>query len=190
MTELKEKIVLKEKDAVAQLPTVEQLIVKLGWTSEVDLDLMAFYEMKDGGNGGVFSNEISQDEATLGDLNAFPFIKLSGDAGVGAAAGEKVEEMKIIKLDQIAKLHIIALNYTDRANNDASFSSYNGHIDIMDDKGNAFEVPLTSTEKGCVAHIATIDNTSPIGATLKMMDSVMSIGQMVETIAGAVALTK
>jgi len=185
--ELKEKIVLKDKGDVANLPTVKQLLVTLTWASSVDLDLMAFYEKKDGTKGGVYTKNLG---GSQGDLNKFPFINLSDDAGVGAKSGAKEETMKIVKLDEIAKLYLVALNYTDAKNKnaEASFSTYDGKVTIMDEAGKAFEVPLAATEKGTVAHLCTIDNSSPIGATLKREDKVMTFAAFVESIPGANAL--
>jgi len=188
--EIKPKYELKSKGETAALPTVEQLLVKLGWSSTVDLDLMAFYETKDGAVGGVYSNEISNDETTLGNLNDFPFVQLSGDSGVGKSSdGEEVEELRITKLDNIKTLSLVALNYTGAKDKDAtaSFSAYNGHIQIIDEQGNNFDVPLADAAPGTVAHIATINN-SPVGATLKREDTVMSFSDFITKIPGAQAL--
>lgn len=187
--EIKTKVELKEKGSVANLPTVKQLLVSLTWTSEVDLDLMAFYTKKDGTHGGVFSENLG---GSHGDLNGFPFMRLSGDEGVGATGGDNEENMQIVNLDEIDKLYVVALNYTDAKakNADASFSAYNGKVSVINDKGEAFEVPLASTDKGTVALIATIDNSSPIGATLKREDQVMDFVNFVNTVPGAIALTK
>lgn len=191
--EIKSKVELKTKGEIASLPTVKQLVVTLSWSSAVDLDLMAFYTTKDGTHGACYSDQISQDIKSLGDLNNFPFMKLSGDAGVGKETeGDESEELKIIKLDDIAMVRLVALNYkaVKAKDAEASFSDLNGHITILTEKGEVFDVPLNNTDKGTVAHIATIDNTSPIGAQLKMEDTVMNLGQLVETIPGADALTK
>lgn len=191
MVDLKPKIVLEAKGDTKSLPSIKQLIVTLGWKSNVDLDLMAFYEPKSGeANGVSFKN--------LGDLNAFPFIKLSGDAGVGESGGDegdaKEEELKIVDLNEIGKLHLVAVNYTDATKNQidsaASFANYDGHIEIKDEQGNVFDVPLTATEVGTVAHIATIDNTSLISATLEMKNEVMQFNQFIEVIPGAMAVFK
>ena len=45
-------------------------------------------------------------------------------------------------------------------------------------------------ENGTVAHVATIDNSGAIGATLKREDTVYSFGEFVEKIPGASVLTK
>ena len=76
---------LKQKGASANLGAFKQLKVSLIWTSAVDLDLMAFYKTKDGRTGGVYSDNYAG--GSLGDLNAFPFLQLSGDEGVGATGG-------------------------------------------------------------------------------------------------------
>ena len=195
---LPEKIVLADKGQQVDLPTVKKLVATLSWKNgndgkEVDLDLMAFFEPKDGGEaGGVFTNLLPGGD--LGDLNKFPFIKLSGDAGVGGAAGEHQEELKITNLDKIGKLHLIAVNYTESqkntTNSPASFSEYNGHIEVKDDTGHSFDIPLKSTTPGTVAHVLTIDNTGGIGAVLEMKDEVMQFNQFVEAIPGAKLIGK
>ena len=76
--EIKPKIEIKAKGDSVNLPTVKQLVVKLGWSTGTDLDLMAFYEKKDGTKGAVYSDEISKDAKSLGDLNVFPFMMLDG----------------------------------------------------------------------------------------------------------------
>jgi len=188
---LPEKIVLADKGQQVDLPTVKKLVATLGWKNvdgqSVDLDLMAFFEPKAGGEaGGVFTNLLG---GSLGDLNKFPFIKLSGDAGVGGGAGEQTEELKITNLDDIGKLHLVALNYTEaqksQTDSASSFSDFNGHIEVKDDAGNVFDVPLKASVPGTVAHVATIDNSGGIGATLEMKDTVMQYNQFIESIPGA-----
>jgi len=189
--EIKPKYELKDKET-ALLPAVKQLLVKLGWTSAVDLDLMAFWETKAGEKGGVFTAEISGDIKTLGSLDQFPFMQLSGDAGVGKEEeGEEEEELRITKLDDIQKLYLVALNYDAAKEKDlnASFADYNGHIRIVDDEGNNFDIPLESQEKGTVALVATIENTAT-GAKLKREDTVMSFVQFVQNTPGAMELVK
>lgn len=165
MTEqIKEKIVLKEKGQEASI-SLKQLVATLKWTDNVDLDLMGFYEAKDGRKGAVFTNLLPG--GFMGDLNAFPFIQLSGDAGVGEAGGDNEEVMRITKLDDIKTLYIITLNYTDASQRKKSkFSNYNGRVELVDDKGGIIEVPLDSSDVGNVAIIAKIDNSSPIGPKL------------------------
>jgi uncharacterized protein involved in tellurium resistance len=185
--EIRSKLQLKSKGETVNLPTVKQLKVTLSWKSSVDLDLMAFGTKKDGSTFGVYSNEISNDIKTMGNLNEFPFMSLSGDAGVGAVGGDNEEVLKIMKLDDVATLKLIALNYTDASakNSEASFAAYDGIVTVMDENGDAFEVPLTATEKGTAAVIATIDNSSAMGATLKRDDQVLSFVNFIETVPGA-----
>jgi uncharacterized protein involved in tellurium resistance len=190
MVEIRTKYVLKDKDETASLPTVEQLVIDLEWSSSVDLDLMAFWETKQGETGGVFSMNLG---GSHGDLNRFPFLQLSGDEGVGASGGDNKETLLITKLDpSISKLRIVALNYTDakKQNATASFKDYNGRITITNEKREAFEVPLQSPEIGTAAWIATIDNTGPV-AKLKREDKVFPFsGQFIESVPGSIALTK
>ncbi|MCP4696753.1 MAG: stress response protein [Gammaproteobacteria bacterium] len=164
MMELKTKVTLKQKGQEAYIP-LKQLMVKLKWHSAVDLDLMAFYKTKDGRSGGVYSNNYAG--GFLGDMNAFPFIELSGDAGVGAAGGDNEEVLRISKIDEMETIYICTLNFTDAsAGRNSAFNAYDGHIEIQDDKGESIGVPLDARETGTVAVIAKIDNTGFMGAKL------------------------
>jgi len=183
MVQLKQKVTLAEKGDDAYV-SVKELMVTLKWTADVDLDLMAFYTTKDGQTGGVFSD--SYPGGTLGSLNSFPFIQLSGDMGVGATGGDNEEVLRITKLDDIAELYIVALNYTDASQNkEVSFNAYDGSVVVTDDKGETIEIPLNSTDRGHVAVIAKIDNTSPMGAKLINMNDIMDLGDFIGTVPGA-----
>lgn len=186
MVDLKAKVVLNKKGEEAYV-SVKQLMVTLKWTASVDLDLMAFYQTKDGREGGVFSDNFPGGE--LGSLNEFPYIQLSGDEGVGATGGDNEEVLRITKLDDLATLYICTLNYTDASQKkDSSFSEYDGGIMVIDDKGESIAVPLNSTEHGQVAVIAKIDNTSPMGAKLINENKIIDLGTFVSTIPGAKSL--
>jgi uncharacterized protein involved in tellurium resistance len=183
MTEIKAKVTLKTKGEEAYV-AVKQLLVSLKWTTAVDLDLMAFYKAKDGRVGGVFSNNYAG--GSMGGLNAFPFIQLSGDAGVGAEGGDNEETLRITKLDDLAEVYICTINFTDASRNrNATFRNYDGHVLVMDEKGESVAVPLDSVEPGTVAVIAKIDNSSVIGAKLINENRVMDMANFQETIPGA-----
>ena len=187
---LKPKVVLKAKEEVF-IP-VTQLMCTLNWTSDVDLDLMAFYTTKgdDGKVGGVFTSHITG--GSMGDLNAPPFMQLSGDAGVGAQGGENEEVLRIAKLENIKELYLVALNYTDAINgSEKTFSNYNGKIAVVGDAdGSNFECNLDAATPGVAAVICKIDNTNALGAKLINVNEVMSLEQLVASIPGASALTK
>ncbi|MHB9130454.1 MAG: stress response protein [Armatimonadota bacterium] len=183
MAELKAKVTLASKGDEAYV-SVKQLMVKLQWTANVDLDLMAFYKSKDGRIGGVFSDNYPG--GNLGNLNAFPFIQLSGDAGVGATGGDNEEVLRITKLDDIAELYIVTLNYTDASQKlDTIFAAYDGRVVVMDDKGETVEVPLNSSTPGHVAVICKIDNTSAMGAKLINVNDILDLGSFISSIPGA-----
>ena len=188
MAELKKKITLQTKGEEAYV-SVKQLMVTLRWTANVDLDLMAFYKAKNGGDGGVFSDNYPS--GTLGSLNSFPFIELSGDEGVGGKGGDNQEVLRITKMDDLAELYIVTLNYSDAVEKKASaFNQYDGSVIVMNDKGEAVEVPLNSSDKGHVAVICKIDNTSPMGAKLVNLNEIMDLGNFVNKIPGARALVE
>ncbi len=183
MVELKAKITLHQKGQEAFIP-VKQLLVKLTWTASVDLDLMAFYQAKDGRTGGVVSDNYPG--GSLGSLNEFPYIQLSGDEGVGATGGDNEEVLRISRLDELAIVYICTLNYTDAIEKrDSSFSQYDGGVIVVDEKGDSIAVPLNSDTPGTVAVIAKIDNTSPIGAKLINENRIISLETFAATIPGS-----
>jgi tellurite resistance protein TerA len=184
--EIKQKVQLKKKGDEGFV-AVKQLLVQLKWTASVDLDLMAFYKAKDGSVGAVFSSQYPG--GSMGDLNEAPFIMLDQDAAVGGSGGDHVETLRITKLDHIAELHIIALNYTDAsAQRSVNFATYDGNVTVLQDNGAALEVPLSSDTSGHVAHVCTIDNSSPMGAKLVNVNNVLSLQEFVSTVPGARAL--
>lgn len=122
----------------------------------------------------------------MGSLNTFPFIQLSGDAGVGAEGGDNEETLRISKLDDLTEVYICTINFTDASRNrNTTFSNYDGHILVIDDKGESIAVPLNSTESGTVAIIARIDNSSFIGARLINENRVIDMSTFQKTVPGA-----
>ncbi len=183
MSELKRKIILEAKGDEADI-SIRQLIVLLKWTADVDLDLLAFYNAKDGRTGGVFSENYPG--GTLGNLNKFPFIELDRDAGVRALRGEKEEILRISELGDMAELYIVTINYTDAiADKPSAFNDYDGSVIVMNEKWETVEVPLNSPEKGHAAVICKIDNTSYVRAKLVNLNKIMDFKDFMTTIPGA-----
>ena len=173
MAELKPKITLSTKGEEAFV-TIKQMVVTLRWRAAVDLDLMAFYKTKDGRVGGVFSSNYQG--GTMGSLNAFPFIQLSGDAGVGAAGGDNEEVLRIAKFDDMAEVYICAINFTDAvANSEKAFSNYDAEVIVQDDTGEAVAVPLNSTQAGTVAVIAKMEDGGMMGSKLVNVNQVVNM---------------
>ena len=183
MVELKPKIILKKKGEEAFI-SLKQLMVKLQWTAGVDLDLMAFYESKNGQVGAVFSNNYAG--GNMGSLNSFPYIQLSGDAGVGATGGNNEETLRITKLDDLAQLYICTINFTEaKAKQNTAFNRYDARVLIVDDTGEAIAVPLDSQTPGTVAIIAKIDNTGFMGPRLINENYILDLPSFQEIIPGA-----
>lgn len=122
-----------QKGGSATLDSLKQLMVKMSWSTKQDFDLAALYEAKDGRKGmAYFGNK--------GSLDAFPFMKLSGDAGVGdkVDAGGNEEIMRITKLDDMQKVHIIVWDYGSiRSGSKARFVDSNVQVEVVDDKEKA-----------------------------------------------------
>lgn len=183
MVQLKAKVILKKKGEEAYI-SLKQLMVSLKWTTAVDLDLMAFYKAKNGEVGGIFSDNYAG--GSLGSLNTFPFIQLSGDAGVGAIGGENEEVLRITKLDDFEQLYICTINFTEaQAKRNKPFNQYDAHVLLLDDKGDSIAVPLDSAQLGTVAVIAKIDNTGFMGPKLINENKVIDLATFQSTIPGA-----
>ena len=160
----------------------KNLTVTLAWNDPVDLDLMFFYEMQDGQAGAVLTDWLPS--GNLGTISAFPFINLSGDEGVGGAAGAKTETGRIEKIDErIKAIRIFAVNYDGLSKrDDSSFANYSGMIQILSDDGvHDIGVPLDDTTPGYFAHIATIEADGKITSE----DKVLSPPEFFEGIPGA-----
>ncbi len=151
---------LAQKGAEANVGGFKQLLVTMKWTTAADFDLAAVYETKDGRKGLVYFGD-------LGDLNAFPFMQLSGDEGVGDAGGDNEEQMRIANLDEMKFVWILCWDYGKvQEGGPARFAGSDVVLTVMDDKGNAHDVTLDTGDTGNVALLATIDNSSPIGGKL------------------------
>jgi uncharacterized protein involved in tellurium resistance len=174
---------LKQKGASANLGSFKQLKVSLIWTSAVDLDLMAFYKTKDGRTGGVYSDNYAG--GSLGDLNAFPWIQLSGDAGVGAKGGANEEVLLVAKLDDFQELYVCALNFTDAsANNNKVFADYDARVEVVSDRGEKHVINLDTRQQGSVAVIAKF-SAGFLGAQILNDSSVLTFDQFKTQVPGA-----
>lgn len=177
---------LKQKGSSAQVGAFEQLKVSLIWTSAVDLDLMAFYKTKTGQVGGVYSDNYAG--GSLGNLNSFPFMQLSGDEGVGAKGGDNREEMRIINLDQIEDLYICAINFTDASQgSNKVFADYDARVEVATDRGDTHVVSLDSRTPGPVAVLCKF-KSGFMGAELVNDSSVMPFNQFQSAVPGASGL--
>lgn len=150
---------LKQKGAEGYIP-LKQLMVSMKWTTAADFDLAAVYQGKDDKLGIVYFGD-------LGDLNQFPYMQLSGDEGVGDTGGDNEENMRITRLDEIAYLWIFCWDYgMVQSGSAARFKDSDIRLSIIDNSGKSITVTVDTGEMGNVCCIATIDNTSPLGAKL------------------------
>jgi len=151
---------LKQKGSEANVGGFKQLMVKMKWSTAADFDLAAAYEDKNGKQGLVYFGE-------LGDLNAFPFMQLSGDEGVGDTGGDNEETMRITKLDDMKYVWLLSWDYGKvQEGAPARFNESDVSMTVLDDKGTSHKVNLDTGDMGNVALIATIDNSNPVGVKL------------------------
>ena len=199
MVEIKRKVVtLKEKGeegfiyvnlSADGMLSSGRLMINLNWTARVDMDLMAFYRTIDGQAGGVFSDRYPG--GSLGSVDHFPYIELSGDEGIGISTDENDEVIHIAKLDHLSELYIVTLNYTDAVEKKLTpFKEYDGTDILLNDRGESAEIRLDSPDKGHVAVVCKIDNAGTMGAKLINMSEVMTLEEFIETIPGATLLVK
>lgn len=180
MTEyvLATKYVLAKKEAV-QVP-VTDLHITLAWSAPVDLDLLVFGRLSTGEEFSVRSPGINEGSLTYpiitkdDDPPPRIFIELSGDAGVGGGEGDKSEEIHIYEIPPgMEILHVFVMNYTDIEQSKPSvFAYYDGMVQVKESTGeHDFGVPLSSTESGYFAHIATLSSSG----TLTRVDKVLGM---------------
>lgn len=153
---------LVQKGQTANLSeSFKQLKLTASWLEASDLDIAALWEKRDGTKGIVYFGK-------LGDLNAFPYIKLDKDAGVGdkVAAGGNQETLKITKLDDMKTVHLVVWDYGNIQRGEAGRFSGSLKVVLVDDTNTNHTVKLDGSTLANVVVIATIDNSSPVGPKL------------------------
>lgn len=187
---LKKKITLRRKGEAADFTFCGKLRVKLFWSSATDLDLCIFFRKKDGGVGGVFSNEYRNRLSDLGSLEAFPYMKHLGDNKEPAEGNEETEQINVANLAEIDEAYVCVVNYGAAIEGeDVTFAEEGGRIEIQSDSGDYLEVIADSAEQGPVYCVCVIKNQGDVN-TLKKSggDSehpeVMDLGTAYEKIPG------
>jgi len=161
----------KGESAEAPVGAFHRLTTKMRWKGGVDLDLAVFSIKKDGTPNIWYFGNIppKKDEQGSQSLDVFPFILLSGDAGVGGAVAEggNEEEMIIADLSPYAKLAIVVWDYDAVMSGEgANFHTAGVTLSITDETGKAYDVTLSLADGGLapknnICVVATIDNTGP-----------------------------
>jgi tellurite resistance protein TerA len=147
-TQLARKINLPEKGNTAFLANVDQLKATLKWSDATDLDLVAIYVKNDNTCGMISFVD-------KGNLNLFPFIMSSGDAGVGdkvdTSAGNE-ESMVITKIDpSIKAIYLLAWDYEAARNSRAARFTKDLKLSILSVSGqesDTFEATLALSDSG------------------------------------------
>jgi len=148
---------LKQKGSEAFIP-IKQLMVSMKWTTAADFDLAAAYEAKDGKQGLIYFGD-------LGDMNGFPYMQLSKDEGVGDKGGDNEETMRVTRLDDMKYVWLLCWDYgMVQSGQSARFKDSDVVLSIIDDTGKNISVKIDTGDTGNVCCIATLDNSSPMGA--------------------------
>ncbi|ALG69005.1 hypothetical protein [Beggiatoa leptomitoformis] len=133
--------------------TVKSLTITMCWTSAVDLDLAAAYQTKTGRQGLVHFAE-------LGSTDKFPFIKLSGDQGIGDRQGNNSETLWINALDDMDYVWIFCWDYgMVQTGSHGRFNDCDITLQLIDEKDKSIQVKVDTSEMGNVCCIATLDNS-------------------------------
>jgi uncharacterized protein involved in tellurium resistance len=159
---------LKQKGQETFIP-LTQLMATMKWTTAADFDLAALYETTDGKIGLVYFGD-------RGDKNAFPYINLNEDSGVGDKGGNNEEVLFITRLDEIKNVWIFCWDYNRTQQGEtARFSDSDVQIIIESNSGTNVTVKLDSVESGNIACVASIDNNSAEGARLTNTSKVATL---------------
>lgn len=181
---LKKKITLRKKEEQAAFTFAGKLKVKLFWSSDTDLDLCLFFKKKDGGIGGVFSNEYRGKKSDLGDLSKFPFIQHLGDNKEPSPGSEETEQINVAKLDEIETAYVCIVNYGAAIEGeDVTFAQEGGRIELQSDSGDYLEVVADSNDEGPVYLVCSILNNNGNYA-LKNESKVMNLSNAFDNIPG------
>jgi len=151
---------LSAKGEKANVEAFDQLKATMTWTSPVDFDLSAIVEHKDGSSDMIYFDK-------LGDLNVAPFIKHSGDEGIGGdvAEGGNKEELTIAKLTEGDKIHLAVWDYTSiEEKKDTQFSNADLKLSLVDNNGKEYDanMDVSAAGDGNFAILATIDNSGMV----------------------------
>jgi len=181
---LKRKITLRRKEEQAAFTFTGKLKVKLFWSSETDLDLCLFFKKKDGGIGGVFSDEYRSKKSDLGDLNKFPYMLHLGDNKEPAPGTEETEQINIVKLDEIDTAYVCIVNYDAAVKKrDVTYAQEGGRVELQSDSGDYLEVLADSKDEGPIYCVCSIKNNDGNYA-LKNESRVLDLGGAFEQIPG------
>jgi uncharacterized protein involved in tellurium resistance len=139
---------------------VKQLTVSMKWTTAADFDLAAAYETKEGKRSLVYFGD-------LGNLETFPYIRLSKDDGIGDTSGDHEEILQINRLYGMNYVWLFCWDYGRvQEGKSARFKDSDVNLTITDNLGSNVTVEIDTGERGNVYYMASIDNTNPTGATL------------------------
>jgi len=153
------KILLDKPAASAALSLAKatggfrEVRVRMTWHTGVDLDLHAFYRLKDGRLGHVYF-------ADKGALHAAPWIALDQDAAVDRRSGNHEENLCIAKIEAVESILFAANIFTLSGLlgfGNENFARYDGVVTVSTGSQDIV-VPLASSEPGRWAVIARLDN--------------------------------
>lgn len=111
----------------------KKLLIKLDWVMKRHFDLCVFYETTSGEIGGVFQDEYTSKENSLGDINSYPFIQLGHWEG---SDWEGMEIFRAARMDLIKTLYIVLISdeIFSKERKEVDYASYNTSLEIFSDE--------------------------------------------------------
>ena len=147
-------------------PVVEHnFTITMKWTTAADFDLAAVYETHENNKGIVYFGD-------LGNMDNFPYIRLSGDKGVNDTAGQHEESMYIGQLDNIKTIWFFCWDYSMiQQGTPARFQDSDIKLVMMNNKtGQSGVIPLEKTVPGNVCCLAIMTSTDSKSSNIVKSD--------------------
>lgn len=186
---LKKKITLRRKGESVEFTFDDKLKVQLFWTSDTDQDLCIFFKKKDGGIGGVFSNEYRGKKSDLGSLDKFPFMLHRGDEKDPTEGNEQMEQVDVKNLDEIDTAYVCVVNYGAAIEGeDVTFANEGCRVELKSNTGDYLEVIGDSDKNGYVFCVCSIKNENGKNSVTKV-DEVYDLSEAYDRIPGFSLIT-
>jgi uncharacterized protein involved in tellurium resistance len=185
--EIDENITLDKPGMSFSTLSMEHGKILLLWKHDrVYLDLMMFYKIIDGSEGGIFAYEYRQIPKDEGAMHEFPYIWLSGNlSNINVQYEQFWNELEFRKIDEsISDINIVVLDY-DSAIEDipVNYTTFDSLLKIQYNESCNIDIPLKCPTKGNVYVICRIKNESGM-ITIINESKCISLKDACETIPG------
>jgi len=155
-------IAQKGNDAYISL---KNLTISLQWATTVQFELAVVYEGKNGQHGWLHNGDV-------GYLNTFPFMCLQSEAN-----NEKT--LQISSLNDIKTIQLYCWDKSLVKNKQLlKFKDSDIYLSLTDETKKNVLIEVDSNDIGNICHLATLDNTSIMGAKLINMSQISTLDEI------------